>query len=58
MQAAAGCFRPDLYRQHLRAVGAELPADSAPPARLQGEVILPADAAVDGEIPAPPFTAR
>ncbi len=58
MQAATGCFRPDLYRQHLRADGAELPADSAPTARPQGELIRPADAAVDGEIPAPPFTAR
>jgi two-component system, oxyanion-binding sensor len=38
MQAASGCFRTDLYRQHLRSAGADLPGASA---RIEGAMVHP-----------------
>jgi len=60
MAQAAGCFRPDLYRRHLREAGAELPGASAKvegamsvptvvPAE-QGQMILGPDAFFDGQV--------
>jgi len=38
MEAASGCFRTDLYRQHLRSAGADLPGASA---RVEGAMVHP-----------------
>lgn len=59
MEAATGCFRTDLYRQHLRSAGADLPGASAriegamahatAVASEKGQMILGPDAFFDGE---------
>lgn len=59
MAAATGCFRTDLYRQHLRSAGADLPGASAriegamahptAVASEKGQMILGPDAFFDGE---------
>lgn len=59
MEAAKACFRTDLYRQHLRSAGADLPGASAriegamthatAVASEQGQMILGPDAFFDGE---------
>jgi NitT/TauT family transport system ATP-binding protein len=67
-QVAMDCFRTDLYRQHLRGAGADLPGASA---RLEGsltrdttvsaekgQMILGADAFFDGDVFDPEFAAR
>ncbi len=66
--AAMACFRTDLYRQHLRSAGADLPGASAKVegamahptavASEQGQMILPADAFFDGWQFDPLFAAR
>jgi len=63
-----GCFRTDLYRQHLRAAGADLPGASArieggmvhptAVASEKGQMILGPDAFFDGETFEPPFALR
>lgn len=68
MERAAACFRTDLYRQHLRAAGADLPAASfkvegaitAPLAvgAEQGRMTLGPDAFFDGHIFDPDLTTR
>lgn len=68
MEAAMGCFRTDLYRQHLRAAGADLPGASArvegamavstAVASEKGQMILGPDAFFDGETFDPPFGLR
>ncbi|MGQ0564340.1 MAG: ABC transporter substrate-binding protein [Gemmobacter sp.] len=65
---AVGCFRTDLYRQHLRSTGADLPAASAriegamqhptAVASEKGQMILGPDAFFDGETFDPAFVAR
>ncbi|WP_126974639.1 ABC transporter substrate-binding protein [Frigidibacter oleivorans] len=65
MRRAMTCFRTDLYRQHLRAAGADLPGASAkiegalrapnPVASEKGEMILRPDAFFDGRVFEPPF---
>ncbi|CAM3281680.1 CmpA/NrtA family ABC transporter substrate-binding protein [Paracoccus nototheniae] len=67
-QRAAGCFRTDLYRLHLREAGAQLPGASsriegavqAPTlvAAEQGQMILGADAFFDGYTFDPAFQTR
>ncbi len=67
-ERAMDCFRTDLYRQHLRSAGADLPGASA---RIEGslaqatvvsaekgQMILGADAFFDGETFDPAFAAR
>ncbi|WP_435166030.1 CmpA/NrtA family ABC transporter substrate-binding protein [Falsirhodobacter sp. 1013] len=66
MAAAMGCFRTDLYREHLRSAGAALPgASSRVEGRIdrprlvaaeKGQVILRADAFFDGRVFEPPST--
>lgn len=66
MTAAMATFRTDLYRQHLRGAGADLPGASAkvegamkhPQAVASelGQMILRPDAFFDGRIFEPPFT--
>nr|MBP6737850.1 ABC transporter substrate-binding protein [Paracoccaceae bacterium] len=66
--AAAAVFRPDLYRLHLRAAGAELPSASAKlegalnaptaVASERGQLILPADRFFDSRIFDPSLPAR
>lgn len=66
MRAAMGCYRTDLYRQHLRSAGAPLPGASMrvegmidSPRRVaaeRGQMILGADAFFDGRTYEPPFT--
>ncbi|MGL4321063.1 MAG: CmpA/NrtA family ABC transporter substrate-binding protein [Paracoccaceae bacterium] len=66
--AATGCFRTDLYRQHLRSAGADLPGASAKVegamphptavASEQGQMILPGDAFFDGWQFDPAFMGR
>lgn len=66
MRAAMGCYRTDLYRQHLRPAGAPLPGASMrvegmidSPRRVaaeRGQMILGADAFFDGRVYEPPFT--
>lgn len=68
MEQAAACFRTDLYREHLRGAGADLPGASARiegalklptmVASEQGQMILGADAFFDGEIHDPMFSGR
>lgn len=68
MARAAGCFRTDLYRQHLRGTGADLPGASskvegamAAPTTVaaeQGRMILGADAFFDGHRFDPAFADR
>lgn len=68
MSAAMACFRTDLYRQHLRAAGADLPGASAKlegamghpnaVASEKGQMILQPDAFFDGRIFEPPFAPR
>lgn len=68
MQAASACFRTDLYRQHLRAAGADMPGASAriegamahptPVASEKGQMILGPDAFFDGETFDPPIYPR
>ncbi|MFN4170590.1 MAG: ABC transporter substrate-binding protein [Pseudorhodobacter sp.] len=60
MTRATGCFRSDLYRQHLRGAGADLPGASAriegamahptAVASEKGQMILGPDAFFDGQI--------
>ena len=68
MTAAMACFRTDLYRQHLRAAGADLPGASAriegamvhptAVASEKGQMLLGSDAFFDGETFEPPFALR
>lgn len=68
MERAAGCFRTDLYRQHLRAAGADMPGASArvegamahptPVASEKGQMILGPDAFFDGQTFDPAFFSR
>jgi NitT/TauT family transport system ATP-binding protein len=68
MERATGCFRTDLYRQHLRSAGADLPGASAriegamahptAVASEKGQMILGPDAFFDGETFDPVFTLR
>jgi ABC-type nitrate/sulfonate/bicarbonate transport system substrate-binding protein len=68
MAAAMACFRTDLYRQHLRSAGADLPGASArvegamahptAVASDKGQMILGSDAFFDGETFEPPFVGR
>jgi NitT/TauT family transport system ATP-binding protein len=68
MAAAMACFRTDLYRQHLRSAGADLPGASArvegamahptAVASEKGQMILGPDAFFDGETFEPPFIGR
>jgi len=68
MEHAMGCFRTDLYRQHLRQSGADLPGASAriegamqhptAVASEKGQMILGPDAFFDGETFDPAFTPR
>ena len=68
MAAAVACFRTDLYRQHLRSAGADLPGASAriegamahptAVASEKGQMILGSDAFFDGETFEPPFVGR
>ncbi len=68
MAAAMACFRTDLYRQHLRTAGADLPGASArvegamahptAVASEKGQMILGSDAFFDGETFEPPFVGR
>lgn len=67
-EQAMGCFRTDLYRQHLRSAGADLPGASSriegamrhPTAvsSEKGQMILGPDAFFDGETFDPTFAAR
>ncbi len=67
-EAAMACFRTDLYRQHLRGAGADLPGASAriegamahptAVASEKGQMILGSDAFFDGETFDPLFLAR
>jgi two-component system, oxyanion-binding sensor len=66
--AAMACFRTDLYRQHLRSAGADLPGASSKVegamhhptavASEQGQMILPSDAFFDGWQFDPAFAVR
>lgn len=66
--AATTCFRTDLYRQHLRSAGADLPGASArlegamthatAVASEKGQMILGPDAFFDGDIFDPAFALR
>lgn len=66
--SATACFRTDLYRQHLRAAGADLPGASArlegamahptAVASEKGQMILGPDAFFDGDIFDPAFAMR
>ncbi|WP_322893239.1 MULTISPECIES: CmpA/NrtA family ABC transporter substrate-binding protein [unclassified Yoonia] len=66
--AATACFRTDLYRQHLRSAGADLPGASAriegamahptAVASEKGQMILGPDAFFDGDIFDPSFAGR
>lgn len=68
MAAAMACFRTDLFRQHLRSAGADLPGASAKiegvmahptaVASEKGQMILGSDAFFDGETFEPPFAGR
>lgn len=68
MEQAMGCFRTDLYRQHLRQAGADLPGASAriegsmlhatAVASEMGQMILGPDAFFDGETFDPALAAR
>jgi NitT/TauT family transport system ATP-binding protein len=68
MQRAMGCFRTDLYRQHLRSAGADLPGASSKiegamghataVASEKGQMILGPDAFFDGETFDPGFLIR
>lgn len=68
MKTAMECFRTDLYRQHLRAAGADLPGASsrvegamAHPTAVaseQGQMILGPDCFFDAETFEPPFSFR
>ncbi|MGL6209910.1 MAG: ABC transporter substrate-binding protein, partial [Paracoccaceae bacterium] len=68
MERAMGCFRTDLYRQHLRPAGADLPGASAriegamqhptAVASERGQMILGPDAFFDGQTFEPSFAAR
>jgi len=68
MEKATGCFRTDLYRQHLRSAGADLPGASSriegsmqhptAVASEKGHMILGPDAFFDGEIFDPTFALR
>ncbi len=68
MAEAVACFRTDLYRQHLRSAGADLPGASAriegamahptAVASEKGQMILGSDAFFDGETFEPPFVGR
>lgn len=68
IKQATGCFRTDLYRQHLRSAGADLPGASAriegamqhptAVASEKGQMILGPDAFFDGETFDPAFAAR
>jgi two-component system, oxyanion-binding sensor len=67
-EQAMGCFRTDLYRQHLRSAGADLPGASSrvegamghhtAVASEKGQMILGPDAFFDGETFDPAFAAR
>lgn len=68
MEQATGCFRTDLYRQHLRSAGADLPGASAriegamthptAVASEKGQMILGPDAFFDGETFDPAISLR
>ncbi|MDO9637053.1 MAG: ABC transporter substrate-binding protein [Pseudotabrizicola sp.] len=68
MEQATECFRTDLYRQHLRSAGADLPGASAriegamahptAVASEKGQMILAPDAFFDGETYDPAFALR
>jgi two-component system, oxyanion-binding sensor len=68
IKAAMACFRTDLYRQHLRGAGADLPGASAKVegammhphavASEMGQMILRPDAFFDGWVFDPEFPAR
>jgi NitT/TauT family transport system ATP-binding protein len=68
MAAASACFRTDLYRQHLRSAGADLPGASArvegamrhptAVASEKGQMILGPDAFFDGDTFDPSFPSR
>ncbi|MEH7828744.1 CmpA/NrtA family ABC transporter substrate-binding protein [Gemmobacter denitrificans] len=68
MEAAMGVFRTDLFRQHLRAAGADLPGASArvegamahptAVASEKGQMILGPDSFFDSETFEPPFALR
>lgn len=68
MREAPSCFRTDLYRQHLRAAGADMPGASArvegamrhptPVASEKGQMILGPDAFFDGQTFDPAFLSR
>jgi two-component system, oxyanion-binding sensor len=68
IDAATACFRTDLYRQHLRSAGADLPGASAriegamghptAVASEKGQMILGPDAFFDGETFDPSFPSR
>lgn len=68
MEQAMSCFRTDLYRQHLRQAGADLPGASSriegsmvhatAVASEMGQMILGPDAFFDGETFDPAFAAR
>ncbi|MFN4130040.1 MAG: ABC transporter substrate-binding protein [Paracoccaceae bacterium] len=68
MKRATGCFRTDLYRQHLRSAGADLPGASSriegsmqhptAVASEKGQMILGPDAFFDGETFDPAFALR
>jgi NitT/TauT family transport system ATP-binding protein len=68
MDQAMGCFRTDLYRQHMRPAGADLPGASSrvegamshptAVASEKGQMILGPDAFFDGESFDPPFASR
>jgi two-component system, oxyanion-binding sensor len=68
MELATGCFRTDLYRQHLRSAGADLPGASAriegamqhptAVASEKGQMILGPDAFFDGETFDPAYATR
>lgn len=68
MDRATACFRTDLYRQHLRSAGADLPGASAriegamqhptAVASEMGQMILGPDAFFDGETFDPAFALR
>lgn len=68
MERATGCFRTDLYRQHLRPAGADLPGASSriegsmrhatAVASEKGQMILGPDSFFDGETFDPAFASR
>lgn len=68
MEAAKACFRTDLYRDHLRSAGADLPGASAriegamahptAVASEKGQMILGSDAFFDGDTFDPSFPSR